>query len=65
MFLPPALITVLAHVQPAFTRPTYHKVLVRVVGTLLTRGRHTVAAALRHVGLHQTTDWARVGLPSS
>jgi len=58
MFLPPAIITVLAHVQPAFTRPTYRKVLVLLVGTLLTRGRHTVATALRQMDLHHTTGWA-------
>lgn len=59
MFLPPAIITVLAAFQPAFTSPTYHKVLVLLVGTLLTRGRHTVAAALRQMGLHHKTDWAK------
>jgi hypothetical protein len=59
MFLPPAIITILAHFQPAFTRPTYHKVLVLLVGTLLTRGRHTVAAALRHMDLQHTTNWAK------
>ena len=59
MFLPPAIITVLAYFQPAFTRPTYHKVLVLLVGTLLTRGRHTVATALRQMDLHHTTDWAK------
>ncbi len=59
MFLPPAIITVLAHFQPAFTRPTYRKVLVLLVGTLLTRGRHTVTAALWHMGLQHTTDWAK------
>jgi hypothetical protein len=58
MFLPPAIITVLAPFRSAFTRPTYHTVLVLLVGTLLTRGRHTVAAALRQMGLQHTTDWA-------
>ena len=59
MSLPAAIISVLAHFQPAFTRPTYHKAVVLLVGTLLTRGRHTIAAALRHMGLQHTTDWAR------
>ncbi len=59
MFLSPTIISVLSHFQPAFTRPTYQKVLVLLSGTLLTRGRHTVAAALRHMGLQHTTDWAK------
>ena len=59
MFLPPAIITVLTPFRPAFTRPTYHKVLVLLVGTLLTRGRHTVAAALRQMNLHHKADWAK------
>ncbi len=57
MVLPAAIITILAHFQPAFTGPTYHKVLILLVGTLLTRGRHTVAAALRHMGLQHTMAW--------
>lgn len=58
MFLPPAIIPVLAHFQPAFTRPTYPKVLILLVGTLLTRGWHTVATALHQMDLHHTKDWA-------
>lgn len=59
MFLPPAIIAVLAHFQPAFSRPTFTKVRVLVMGALLTRGRHTVAAALRHMGLHATPHWSK------
>jgi hypothetical protein len=59
MFLPLAIISVLAPFRSAFTSPTYHKVLVLLGGTLLTRGRHTVVAALRQMGLHHTTDWAK------
>jgi hypothetical protein len=45
MFLPTEIITVLAHFQPAFTQPSYQKVVVLLVGTLLARGRRTVTAA--------------------
>ena len=58
MFLPPAIITVLSAFQPAFTRPTYRRMLVLVVGTLLARGRRTVTTALRHMGLHRRSSWA-------
>ena len=40
-----------------FTAPTWQHVLVLVVGTILTPGRRTVAAALRVVGLEQTADF--------
>jgi len=59
MFLPPAIILVLAAFQPAFTRPTFAKVRILVIGALLTRGRHTVAAALRQMGLHQQSTWSK------
>jgi DDE superfamily endonuclease len=39
-----------------FTAPTWRRVLVLIVGTILTPGRRTVAAALRVVGLEQTAD---------
>jgi DDE superfamily endonuclease len=35
----------------AFTAPTWQRVLVLLVGTILTPGRRTVAAALRVIGL--------------
>jgi hypothetical protein len=45
MSLPSPIITVLAHFQPLFTAPTWKKVVTLLVGTLLARGRRTVAAA--------------------
>ena len=51
MFLPQEIITILNHFEPAFTRPTYQKAMVLVVGTILARGRRTVTAALRQMGL--------------
>jgi hypothetical protein len=40
-----------------FTAPTWAHVLVLLVGTILTPGRRTVAAALRVVGLEQAGDF--------
>jgi hypothetical protein len=53
MSLPTPIIQVLQHFRPAFTSPTWHKVQILVVGTLLARGRRTVTAALKQMGLHQ------------
>lgn len=59
MFLPPEIITVLAYFAPAFTQPSYRKVVVLLAGTILARGRRTVTAALRAVGLQQDKGWAK------
>ena len=59
MFLPEEIITVLNHFQPAFTQPTYQKTVVLVIGTILVRGRRTVTAALRQMGLQQNRNWAK------
>jgi len=59
MFLPAEIILVLAHFAPAFSEPTYQKALVLVVGTLLAKGRRTVTAALRTVGLGQAAGWSK------
>jgi len=59
MFLPPEIIPVIAYFAPAFTQPSYRKVVVLLVGTILARGRRTVTAALRAVGLQQHKQWAK------
>jgi hypothetical protein len=59
MFLPEEIITVLNHFQPVFTQPTYQKTVVLVIGVILTRGRRTVTAALRQMGLQQNKNWAK------
>lgn len=59
MFLPTAIIAILAAFAPAFTHPTYEKVVVLVVGTLLAKGRRTVTTALRAVGLAEEAGWAK------
>ena len=50
MPLPSPIIAVLAHFEPLFTAPTWRKVVMLLVGTLLARGRRTVTAALRQMG---------------
>ncbi len=48
---------ILLHFRPVFTRPTWHKALVLVVGTILALGRRTVTAALKQMGLHDEADF--------
>ena len=50
MSVPSSIIAVLAHFEPLFTAPTWKKVLILLLGTLLARGRRTVTAALRQMG---------------
>lgn len=57
MSLPTPIIQVLLQFRPAFTRPTWDKALVLVIGTLLARGRRTVTAALKQMGLHNYEDF--------
>ena len=58
MSLPSPIIAVLAHFQPLFTAPTWRKVVMLLVGTLLARGRRTVTAALRQVGQQSNTHFS-------
>ena len=51
MSLPRPIITILAHFEPLFTAPTWKKVVILFVGTVLARGRRTVTTALRQMGL--------------
>src|SRR4051794_33167402 len=54
-----ALITpALEPFRPEFTPRTWPRVVTLVLGTILARGRRTVAAALRQVGLHDTPDFS-------
>lgn len=57
MSQPSPIIQVLQHFRPAFTRPTWRKAKVLVIGTLLARGRRTVTAALKQMGLHDEGDF--------
>src|SRR6266704_2156800 len=58
MSLPSPIIAVLAHFQPLFTAPTWRKVMILLVGTILARGRRTVTAALRQVGQQRNAHFS-------
>ena len=51
MPLSESILTVMREFQSAFSQPTWSKVQLLIVGTILARGRRTVTAALRQVGL--------------
>ncbi len=51
------LATLLTPFRAEFTRPTWRKVLILLEDTLLARGRRTVTAALRMMGLHQLAQF--------
>src|SRR6516164_93145 len=48
--LPPAARAVLDPLRPAFTRPTFVRVVVLILAAVLTVGRHTVRNLLRTLG---------------
>lgn len=58
MPLPDPIIEVLAVFRPLFTAPTWRKLMTLLTGTLLAKGRRTVAAALRASGNHQADNWS-------
>ena len=58
MSLPEPIIALLASFQPVFTNPSWQKALVLLVGTLLARGRRTVTAALRQMGLEERANFS-------
>jgi len=59
MFLPAEIIPLLERFRPALTEPTYQKGVILIIGTILSRGRRTVTAALRVLGLGQGGDWSK------
>ena len=58
MPLPDPIIEVLTVFRPLFTAPTWRKLMTLLTGTLLARGRRTVAAALRASGKEQDGNWS-------
>jgi DDE superfamily endonuclease len=58
MSLSQPIMSVLCEFESAFSQPTWSKVQVLIIGTLLARGRRTVAAALRQMGLHEASHFA-------
>ena len=59
MFLPAEIIPILMHFRPAFQERTYAKVVELLIGTVLARGRRTVASALRVLGKGQAHNWSK------
>lgn len=58
MPLPDPIIEVLMAFRPLFTAPTWRKMMTLLTGTLLAKGRRTVAAALRASGHDQAGDFS-------
>jgi hypothetical protein len=54
----PDISVVLAPFQRVFTAPTWRKAQVLLIGTVLARGRQTVTAALRQMGLREATNFS-------
>lgn len=59
MPLPAEIIPLFEAFRPAFTNPTYRKVIILMLGTILAKGRRTVTAALRVLGLEAKGDWSK------
>jgi DDE superfamily endonuclease len=58
MSLSQPMMSVLSEFESAFSPPTWRKVQVLIIGTLLARGRRTVTAALRQMGLHEASNFS-------
>jgi hypothetical protein len=56
---PGPIVAILETFRPEFTAPTWTKVLVLLWGTILARGRRTVTAALRPMGLDDATGFSK------
>ena len=53
-----SILSVLETFRPEFTPRTWARALTLILGTILARGRRTVAAALRQMGLHEAPDFS-------
>jgi DDE superfamily endonuclease len=58
MSLSEPIMSVWCEFESAFSQPTWNKVQVLIIGTLLARGRRTVTAALRQMGLHEASNFS-------
>jgi len=56
--VPPVLVSLMAAFRDFFTASVWDHVLVLGTGSVLSRGRRTVSAVLRIMGLSQATDFA-------
>lgn len=52
------ILTVMREFQSAFSHPTWSKIQLLIIGTILARGRRTVAAALRQAGLSDEANFS-------
>jgi hypothetical protein len=59
MHLPDPIIAIFLHFQPLLTAPSYRKMVLLGCGTILAKGRRTVTAALKMLGLEQQTNWTK------
>jgi DDE superfamily endonuclease len=55
---PALILAVLDSFRPEFSPQTWARVVTLVLGTITARGRRTVAAALRQMGLHDDPDFS-------
>jgi hypothetical protein len=53
-----SVLTVLEAFRPEFSPRTWPRAIALILGTILARGRGTVAAALRQMGLHDRPDFS-------
>ena len=52
------ILSVMREFESVFSQPTWRKVQVLLIGTLLARGRRTVTSALRHMGLRHERNFS-------
>jgi len=57
--LSPAILSILSPFTILFSRPSWNNALTLLVGTILCRGKRTVCAALRVMGLSNETSFAK------
>ena len=55
MSLSEPIMSVLCEFESAFSQPTWSKIQVLIIGTVLARGRRTVTAALRQMGVAEAS----------
>jgi hypothetical protein len=56
--VPPSIMTVLVPFAPLFQAKTWRKAPIGLIGTILTPGKRTVAAALRVMGLKDASKFS-------
>jgi hypothetical protein len=59
MTLSPLILSVLDTFRPEFSLSTWSKVVTLTLGTILARGRRTVTAALRQMGLKDDPNFSK------